>query len=454
MCMSRAIIMAWANQIKTDECLFSKEYPSIEEAILCEGKMSNSYYKYLFRTTIKNDRQTKLAALLCEKAGVNKDIMSSLNDIQHFEHILNRQILVIISSLNNKFIHTGTDNDVKLYLYFVGDNHFHAITSITGFFRRSYFCDLCLKAYSSNTRHTCEKKCLVCKRDECILDEELKCDECNMVCRSKDCLDSHKIPTNNKSLSQCDRYKRCKTCYKVVDNTVRNISEHICGEWLCNLCGLYVSEEHQCYQRVLKHEPSYLKHMYFDFETTLKQNECPSGYKASNKLNCTECQLKQSGAKCNTCSKCENCSDTLCGKNLHVVNYCISQTICDECKDAPLNEKSTCNSCGSRCGDCDSKDKKTKCYKKQPCPQTCGFRQCKFNTSAEFCEFLFTSNHTNFTAIAHNMKGFDGMFLLEYCLESTIKLNNIIYSGSKIMSMHVGIFIGRHLCQKQIEPSQ
>jgi hypothetical protein len=44
MCMSRAIIMAWANQIKTDECLFSKDYPSIEEACVYRVAVVKTMY--------------------------------------------------------------------------------------------------------------------------------------------------------------------------------------------------------------------------------------------------------------------------------------------------------------------------------------------------------------------------------------------------------------------------
>jgi hypothetical protein len=446
MCMARAIIMCWAKTIKTkDADISSKGYPSIEEAIFSQSKMSENYYKNLFRvnkaSSKKCDAQTKMATLLCQKAGVSCDMMASLNDIQHFENILNVQILVISGALNNNFIYTGTSNITKLYIYLIGDNHFHAISSITGFFRQSYFCDLCLKPYNTSSAHQCLKTCIVCKTGDCLVIKEVKCYDCNMTCRSLECYERHKIPKSEKSMSQCDRYKRCDNCHKVVDSKVRNLSEHKCGDWLCKQCNRFVVGEHECYQRASKHEQTALKHIYFDFETTLVKHSCTTGYKSRSVEGCKECAeniCKGVDALCSKCIKCQNCQDPLCGRSIHTVNYCISQSVCDLCKDIPLVRGSTCNGCGSRCTQCEAWDNKKKCFKTEPCNSTCGFRECKFDTGDAFCSFLFTESHKNFTAIAHNMKGFDGIFLLEHCLTTTLKVKNIIYSGSKIMSMSIG----------------
>ncbi|CAL1278752.1 unnamed protein product, partial [Larinioides sclopetarius] len=34
-----------------------------------------------------------------------------------------------------------------------------------------------------------------------------------------------------------------------------------------------------------------------------------------------------------------------------------------------------------------------------------------------FCSWLFSPIHKNFTAIAHNMKGFDGQFIMAWMLQ-------------------------------------
>ncbi|GFU58563.1 uncharacterized protein TNCV_4068761 [Trichonephila clavipes] len=51
----------------------------------------------------------------------------------------------------------------------------------------------------------------------------------------------------------------------------------------------------------------------------------------------------------------------------------------------------------------------------------------------KFCKYLFSPQHKGFTAIAHNMKGFDGQFILRWMLEQG-QCPRVIPNGSKIMS--------------------
>ena len=173
-----------------------------------------------------------------------------------------------------------------------------------------------------------------------------------------------------------------------------------------------------------------------DFETTTEKYSCTLGYTPTAKKQCIACKSKHK--ICTACIKCINCFNPSCGKSMHVPNYCVSQSVCDSCKAEPITVDSKCKQCGSRCRECEQWDAKKKCFKNHPCPNTCGFRERIFQTGDAFCEFLFTEAHANFTTIAHNMKGFDGYFLLEYCIRKGLKVSKIIYAGSKIMAMHVG----------------
>ena len=58
------------------------------------------------------------------------------------------------------------------------------------------------------------------------------------------------------------------------------------------------------------------------------------------------------------------------------------------------------------------------------------------DVSDEFGRWLFSEKHKNAIVTAHNMKGYDGYFLLNYLLRNGIR-HNPIYAGSKIMSIHV-----------------
>ncbi|XP_046569532.1 uncharacterized protein LOC124277858 [Haliotis rubra] len=75
-----------------------------------------------------------------------------------------------------------------------------------------------------------------------------------------------------------------------------------------------------------------------------------------------------------------------------------------------------------------------------PCPDTCGHREVKFkgkNTATLFCKWLFTKAHRNFSVFAHNFKGYDGYFLLDYLIGNSILPDNMVYNGSKLMYMHI-----------------
>lgn len=59
-----------------------------------------------------------------------------------------------------------------------------------------------------------------------------------------------------------------------------------------------------------------------------------------------------------------------------------------------------------------------------------------YDALEQFCAFLITPIHKNFTAIAHNMKGFDGQFVLRWMLEQGLQ-PTVIPNGSKLMSIEV-----------------
>ena len=73
-----------------------------------------------------------------------------------------------------------------------------------------------------------------------------------------------------------------------------------------------------------------------------------------------------------------------------------------------------------------------------PCPGKCGFREVTFegaDTADKFGSWLITDQHKYSKVVAHNMKGYDGYFLLEYLIDQSMRPDKIIYNGSKIMYM-------------------
>ncbi|XP_046856165.1 uncharacterized protein LOC124449275 [Xenia sp. Carnegie-2017] len=61
-----------------------------------------------------------------------------------------------------------------------------------------------------------------------------------------------------------------------------------------------------------------------------------------------------------------------------------------------------------------------------------------YNALNEFCSFLFSRKHKGFTAIAHNSKAFDGVFIQRWLIEYRPTANiHLINTGQKIMQLTV-----------------
>ncbi|KAL5005275.1 hypothetical protein ScPMuIL_018731, partial [Solemya velum] len=128
-------------------------------------------------------------------------------------------------------------------------------------------------------------------------------------------------------------------------------------------------------------------------------------------------------------------NNPICGLYEHRPNFVVAHTVCPKCIEKPLTPKAICHKCGSRCDVCaDNEDE-------PPCKSTCGRREIVFsgnNTCETFCKWLFNPRYRYFKAVAHNMRSYDGFFLLNYLINQSIRPNKIIFSGSKIMYMEVG----------------
>ena len=58
------------------------------------------------------------------------------------------------------------------------------------------------------------------------------------------------------------------------------------------------------------------------------------------------------------------------------------------------------------------------------------------NVTEEFCKWLFTPQHKHSVVTAHNLKSYDGYFLMDYLIMNSIK-HDTIFSGSKIMNINI-----------------
>ena len=85
----------------------------------------------------------------------------------------------------------------------------------------------------------------------------------------------------------------------------------------------------------------------------------------------------QSQQVCKSCYKCQHCKTSWCGRPTHHPNYVVAHPVCLHCIDKPLNPKSVCRKCGTRCENCDN----TGLWDNEDdgsCPDKCGFREVIF----------------------------------------------------------------------------
>jgi len=90
----------------------------------------------------------------------------------------------------------------------------------------------------------------------------------------------------------------------------------------------------------------------------------------------------------------------------HIPNVCVVRVVCDDCRNRDFDAQ-----CG-RCGE----------HKRTFTGDNC---------VNDFCQFLFCKNMRNTTAIAHNARGFDSHFILQYLYKQGIA-PTVITNGEDI----------------------
>ena len=341
------------------------------------------------------------------------DRIGTLGDIKLYEDHLKVCIHVVCLSCNKKIIKGNEDYEDRIYLVHSQESvddeigHFDTVTKINGVLGTQYFCEVCVKGFHNRDKHCCKVWCNVCGRQNCIMKEATQCRDCNRVCRSQQCLKAHKRKIGNgkgankgKNIpSLCQQNWQCPDCGITLKTEKRKPEDHQCGESLCNICDQYYDGDfHLCYMRSIDPDDNNDKFIFYDFE----------------------CQQDNE-------------------KRQHIPNYVVAHSSCNECQNQSIRDDSKCNNCGRRCDMCSAYNKEMKEYEKMPC-KGCGFRQVIFSgtqTKNDFCRWLFSETHKGFTVIAHNARGYDGYFLYDYLMLTGKRPDPVIFSGSKLMYMHI-----------------
>lgn len=349
----------------------------------------NRYKDILKGDTNRRKLQRNAAINLTKLAGLEeKDEGFGIPELQVFQQILaDFQIKVFTKQqISDTLLFKGPPAKyiIHLFHYIDGsDGHFHVIGSVPGFLDTGYFCEKCNKGYTNKDKHRCAYRCPCCYEEACDNNSELiLCPDCNRYFRGNQCFRNHKHSNQlGKTLlpSVCNWKKLCLECSKHIKG-VEKISDHKCGYFYCRKCKEDVPiEDHLCYMQPIDVENDNedpVTYVFFDFETTQEK------LLEQNKIGYV---------------------------HEHEPNLCIAHIVCDKCRN---DQSDTCEKCS-------------------PNKRMFAGKKCH----EEFCAFLFSLDSA--IAIAHNARGFDGHFIMQYLYNQAIT-PQIITRGLEIMSLSVG----------------
>ena len=201
--------------------------------------------------------QEKLAKELHQQAGVPEG-PCGIPELQQFQQALGSDYQLCVITRIHPFlpIFNGPVADKKILLL-KGNQHFDGCTSFAAFMDRSYYCFNCQRAFNSNDKahHPCkEKRCQACTSFNCP--DYIPDTQPEMYC--------HQCNTNffgplckrhHFDTKQCESHKTCKNCQAVY--MVIKGKRHRCGFSKCPVCQKYVYiYDHRCYiQPVVEEQP-------------------------------------------------------------------------------------------------------------------------------------------------------------------------------------------------------
>ena len=382
----------------------------------------NPTLKRKYNTMRQNDRkreklrsttslQKSTALLYQARAKIPRGKIGVISDVPAYEKALAVGITVISARSGNKRVHQGNSNyEKQILLYHTqGESdtgHFSVLKRMNALLGRSYYCENCDKGFNNNDRHKCKIWCNICGSNSCMWSEDIKCDTCNAICRSVQCMNRHTQIQKRGHTSKCDMMLYCPDCNVCLRNGKkrgRTLEEHVCGETFCRNCQVFHIHDHLCHMR-----------------------STPASSSATGRVHCKKFLFY-------------DFESMQTNRGDHVPNLVVAHSICEDCcGETFVTADSKCDTCGDRCSMCWETNRSGTEFARKPCTG-CGKREKIFqgtSTVDSFCSWLIAEQHRHFTVIAHNARSYDNYFIYQYLLNNSI-VPHIIFRGSKIMYCHI-----------------
>lgn len=375
----------------------------------------NNIQTYISYNALRRGKtgQTQSAKRLHAVAGVPEGPCGYV-ELTAFQRVLTGyQIKVLSLGPPHMITFRGESNSPNYLLLILDNGHYDGCTSFAAFLNRSYFCHECDRGYDHDdiNHHPCTARfCTACLRKDCGDFTQLKstllrgeypkptipCQLCHRLFFGQACLRLHSLLEGHYAgKSTCQTHKRCPKCfksYKVEFTSHGNPKgpRHKCDHAICDTCDKYVNISlHKCYIQCL--DPS---------------EDAPKTRNVAL----------------------DDVED-------HHTVVSVNDSVAQVAKPPPLFVYADYESISDENG-----------------VQTAILLGYETNESEE-CHLIYGEECTDvfFEALEdlatdedgidrpvivlfHNLKGFDGMFLLEYCYKNHREVANAVYVGAKIYS--------------------
>ena len=355
--------------------------------------------------------QKTLALQLAREAGVSTSEPLGLADVEKIQNVLTPvyQIKVMKIGRPHMIVYVGPEAESHILLV-LEDGHFDGTTSFTGMFNRNYYCDRCDRGFNVDdmSHHPCDgRRCQSCFEFECedwmsnkerarqtgrSIQPDSFCRRCGRSFFGPVCLARH---SEGPDKTMCDRIKKCSKCCKTYSvsfnsNGNRTPYAHRCGFAECEHCEKTVElGTHQCFIQKVK-----------------KSDDDPKTKKVS---------VNEVGARTPLGPPKKGMVEVEREPPLMV--YADFEAMTDERGfQTPVLV----------CYETSESDESRTIYG-EGCTQT-------FIAEMEGMAVDEDGDDRRVIVVFHNLKGYDGMFLLRYMYDEKREVTNMVTIGAKVLS--------------------
>ena len=317
---------------------------------------------------------TEAAETLHDLAGVPLDKGCGVEELNKFQRVLPKYCIRVFSATSTpELIYKGPPAERNIFLILDQyKQHYNVISGPLGFFGFRYYCLSCDKPYSHRNKHSCKVKCPCC----------FECHSRAEPSKFLKCTDCNRSFWNKSCLNQ--HKLKGKSQKKNICELVRRcnlcgfsgpVSGHQCGT-RCKHCYVYYKDakEHKCFIAPKKIKSKIgQQYIFFDLEAQFVDTTVPN------------CNVE------------------------HSPILIVAHRVCGSCADNILNvnHRTDCPNCTEHS------------FKGQ-----------------DFIEWLFNGRNFDSTVIAHNFKGYDGVFILKKLIQLG-KSPTFACRGSQILEITI-----------------